>query len=465
MKIEQWPIELRKVSDLKEHPNNPRKFTKKGLQDLEASLKSIGYIDKIVVNHENTILGGHARKKTLKKLGVKEVYCCIPPRALTEAEENEIMIRLNRNTAGEWDFEILEDKFDKADLIEYGFEKSDFNSFPASSPTPPKALEYPIFTQQAIINHAFEVFRERGFPYPKLDTFEMMLELNKLASLPEEALERTIAGYAIADTYHPHRFHAAACKMKSPIEGYDDDVSLKKVLKMTLDQNQNLSYKKLPFMSLVNGVQACSNFRPGYAKLMYDRYASGGRVFDSSTGYGGRLVGFLASNAKEYIGVDPNVPTHRANMQLAGEIGAHKRVTLHNSPIEVLDVERYVDSCDLAFTSPPYFIKEEYSDDDTQSCVRYPEYDQWIAGFLIPMLKKQFAVLKPGATNIVNIEDVKIKTKSFALVKDTIDCAVRLGFIYVETKQFELQDRTSVKDGETISKAASESVIIMRKPS
>ena len=37
-----WKIEKRNLQDLKGYDKNPRKFTKKGLKDLKASLKKCG---------------------------------------------------------------------------------------------------------------------------------------------------------------------------------------------------------------------------------------------------------------------------------------------------------------------------------------------------------------------------------------------------------------------------------------
>jgi hypothetical protein len=45
----------------------------------------------------------------------------------------EAIIRLNRNTAGVWDFKKLEDSFNHSELMEWGFEKAEFNSFGAKT--------------------------------------------------------------------------------------------------------------------------------------------------------------------------------------------------------------------------------------------------------------------------------------------------------------------------------------------
>jgi DNA modification methylase len=58
----------------------------------------------------------------LKKKGVQYVDAYVPSRELTEAEQQEVVIRMNANQAGEWDNDLLEDNFDKGDLEEWGLD-------------------------------------------------------------------------------------------------------------------------------------------------------------------------------------------------------------------------------------------------------------------------------------------------------------------------------------------------------
>lgn len=117
-----WQIEKRKIEDLKGYDKNPRKFTKKGLKDLKASLENLGDANIITINADNTVLGGHARLTVMKQLGYTEVDVKVPNRQLDEQEVKEIVIRLNANTAGEWDLDKLQADFDLNDLTEWGLD-------------------------------------------------------------------------------------------------------------------------------------------------------------------------------------------------------------------------------------------------------------------------------------------------------------------------------------------------------
>lgn len=117
-----WKIEKRKLSDLVGYDKNPRKFTEKGLQDLKKSLERLGDANIITINADNTILGGHARATVMNQLGYEEVDVKVPNILLDEKAVQEIVVRLNANTAGEWDLDRLEADFDLDDLEEWGLD-------------------------------------------------------------------------------------------------------------------------------------------------------------------------------------------------------------------------------------------------------------------------------------------------------------------------------------------------------
>ena len=45
----------------------------------------------------------------------------MPDRQLTPKQEEAVIIRMNKNVAGEWDFKMLRDEFNLNDLEDYGF--------------------------------------------------------------------------------------------------------------------------------------------------------------------------------------------------------------------------------------------------------------------------------------------------------------------------------------------------------
>ena len=113
-----------KISELKPAEYNPRKLTAKQADDIKQSLINFGLVDPIIVNsnpeRKNIVIGGHQRLKIWAELGNNEIpvnYVDLLPE-----KEKELNIRLNKNF-GEWDFDILQSFFDKADLENWGFEE------------------------------------------------------------------------------------------------------------------------------------------------------------------------------------------------------------------------------------------------------------------------------------------------------------------------------------------------------
>ena len=115
----EWKSEKRLLTDLIPAPYNPRQLTEKQAQDLTNSLTKFNLADPIVINADNKIIGGHQRINILKTQGVTEVDVRVPQRLLTEEEEKELNLRLNKNL-GEWNFDLLS-SIDESLLKEIGF--------------------------------------------------------------------------------------------------------------------------------------------------------------------------------------------------------------------------------------------------------------------------------------------------------------------------------------------------------
>ncbi len=121
-----WHLETRQIKDLNPHPKNPRQLSKDQERHLRTSIDKFGLAEKIIINTDNTIIGGHQRISILKSMKEKEVECWVPERQLNDHEAEELCIRLNRNH-GEFDFDILANQFDIPDLLEWGFSVDDLD--------------------------------------------------------------------------------------------------------------------------------------------------------------------------------------------------------------------------------------------------------------------------------------------------------------------------------------------------
>lgn len=117
-----WTSKTIQISELKEYEHNPRRIGKKEFEKLVSSIKQDGYHQRIIVNQDNVIIGGHQRKKALLEAGLKEtdtIEVLIPDRELTQEELDRINIRDNLSF-GEYDFDILANRFDTETLVDFG---------------------------------------------------------------------------------------------------------------------------------------------------------------------------------------------------------------------------------------------------------------------------------------------------------------------------------------------------------
>lgn len=117
-------MEYRKLTELKELPNNPRLIKDRQFKILCESIQNNPeYFEArpIILSDrtgELVIIAGNQRYKAAKHLKLKEVPTYLMEN-LTEEKEHEIIIRDNVSN-GEWDFEQLSSIWDAEILTEWG---------------------------------------------------------------------------------------------------------------------------------------------------------------------------------------------------------------------------------------------------------------------------------------------------------------------------------------------------------
>ena len=114
------------LSKLKPAEYNPRQITKKQVKDLKESIEKFGIVDPLIINSDNTIIGGHQRFAILNEAS-KRVDWEYPPKVpcvildLSKEQERELNIRLNKS-GGDWDFDLLSN-FEIEELKDWGFKE------------------------------------------------------------------------------------------------------------------------------------------------------------------------------------------------------------------------------------------------------------------------------------------------------------------------------------------------------
>ena len=114
------------------------------------------------------------------------------------------------------------------------------------------------------------------------------------------------------------------------------------------------------------------------------------------------------------MGIDPRKENHpiyreqadRYNSMVSKFWEINKKSEFLCEAAEEADLEKYEDTFDTIFTSPPYFNVERYSHDDTQSWVRYKDIDTWNRQFMFKTMDNILPTLKSGGKLCINISDV-----------------------------------------------------------
>jgi len=300
-------------------------------------------------------------------------------------------------------------------------------------------------------NKSLEEIRSLGFPYLSYSDELLKKEMELLTNLDsssiiEDKFIKTSKSYTkLASTFFPHMFHTKVQGMKTPIEAWNNDKLLQRAINISKKYSKNPSIATLRSkLMIVSGTQCVSNFRPDVAKLIYDMYGHNGKIYDFSMGYGGRLVGFLSSKCEEYVGVDVNKTNFNGYERIKSLYNTNKVTKFIESGSEhFCEYENYFD---LAFSSPPYFTKELYSDDSGQSCVLYPDYDIWLDKFLSKTILNIRKMLKPNGKFAINIADVNIKSKKYQLVNDCIKLSELNGFKLKDELNYSLKKTIGTRD-------------------
>lgn len=269
-----------------------------------------------------------------------------------------------------------------------------------------------------------EVFRLiRGvnkFPENDVDLEMEVQQLRGLARLDlgkfynNGVIKPNNLGQTLCYKYYPNIWDIIRIRVGTrPIsmrEAFFSDIDLKRAIRLNLTYDAGVEGLRSWFRLFDIGYGM--NFRPSSAKIIYETNLSeGAKVLDYSAGYGGRLLGAWSSEkVVEYVGIEPNTETYENALGfekfLNGKHGNQLRVRMLKSGSEDVTVERfpeYREYFDMAFSSPPYFNLEKYSDEGTQAYAKFPEYKAWVKGYLRPTVHNCIDMLKRDGIFAMNI--------------------------------------------------------------
>jgi SAM-dependent methyltransferase len=217
-------------------------------------------------------------------------------------------------------------------------------------------------------------------------------------------------------------------------------------------------------LELVTG-ENIQNFKPLNARAIIDHLCPvmWGNIYDYSAGYGGRLLGIATAKMRyNYTGIDPNTETFNHLNYLNSLI---LTATGNNSTVvQAVSEEYQPHDMDMAFSSPPYFNLEKYSDEPTQCMVRYTTLDDWFEGYVVPTMKNIHRGLNNDGIFATNIADYKsYGNKEYQVVERWIATAQSLGFNHASTVKMMLNTRPGVGNDKVAGREKWEGVYVFTK--
>lgn len=216
----------------------------------------------------------------------------------------------------------------------------------------------------------FEWCRKIGFPYPEYS--EARMEKDYISLCKYYALSsynpRSRLAESIIRNFHKSIYSAHCGNCLSPLEGWNDDNILKKViLNRLIYVNDVEPSKVLRGLYISKLAPRVSIFNPVLAKYIICKYLNDfNSIFDPFSGFSGRLLG-AASLGKSYIGHDLNIEAVKeANLII-------NMLNLTNCEVSNEDILSSSGEYDCLFTCPPYYKKEIYSNE-----TEFKTCDEWI---------------------------------------------------------------------------------------
>ena len=252
---------------------------------------------------------------------------------------------------------------------------------------------------------------------------------------------------------------------------FNHDNKLKRAIKLAYVHRDEGADTVIPknirrALELVNG-GTIQNFKPMNARAVWEYICPvfRGNVLDFSSGYGGRMLGAMTSNLRyNYTGIDPNTRTFQG-LEALGELLNEENIgsgySMNCRPSEEFDPEPGF--YDAAFSSPPYFNLETYTDEPSQCMNRYTTLDKWFGGYVVPTLEMVHRALADDGIYAVNIADYKNGKEQFQIVDRWKELSEQVGFKYQETIDMILNVRPGVGNNKLEKAYKSEGIYIFQK--
>lgn len=214
------------------------------------------------------------------------------------------------------------------------------------------------------------------------------------------------------------------CNFGDYISPYDYFQTNRKVIVENVGKNP--PYHKIDSQIYNSGIKQCTLFNLIVCTSIL-KYFKPKRWLDPSAGWGDRLIAAINYGDCTYRATDPNSCLHPKYKEIIDTFGADKKdYKITKEGFEVAQIE--ADYYDLVFTSPPFFDLEKYSDEESQSNVKYNSLEKWFDGFMYPFLIKGVAALQKNGHFCLYVNDYRT-TKYVSKIKDYFKNNKKMEFV------------------------------------
>ena len=299
--------------------------------------------------------------------------------------------------------------------------------------------------REEVAKYLFSFYRERGFPYPQYSDEELKKDFKNLCKFDsskvvngDEISSGSTTGNRIFRTFNRHFWHTIEHKKsKKAFDVFNDDELLLKVIRNRL--GITFYYRGVPYPFTISGnmirqgmrsmrmIPHITNFRPTIAKYFYEKYTEDNDIiYDFSHGWSQRMVAAAAcKKSLTYVSVDPWEEQINTGDNIVDffEFDDDK-FDLNVGKSEEFCPDRYAGKVSLALSSPPYYDKEQYVDDESQA-YHGREYDDFINDYWRRTCRNIYKLLKDDGRFVFNVFG---KYKKYDIGNDMLIIARNVGF-------------------------------------
>jgi hypothetical protein len=392
--------ELTPIAKIKTNPDNPRvikddKFDKlvKSIQEFPEMLD----LRPIVVNSDMMVLGGNMRLRACQKAGLKEVPV-LKADDLTPEQQKRFIITDNASF-GAWDYDVLANEWEVADLEAWGVDVPDWGD--SEGEEPKKLSDIFIIPPLSILDTKQGQWQDRK---------------NYWLSLGIKGEIGRDGGLTFAKSAQAPRFYEIKSELREKgLPCGTEDV---------WNECKKRGYK------LFGGEEGwTSTFDPVLCELVYRWFnIPKGKIIDPFAG--GSVRGIVAAIIGcEYLGNDLSEKQIMANRENAKEVIKDTEIYPTWKCGDSLQIDTIAKDykADLMFTCPPYADLEVYS--DAKEDISNMSYGDFLTIYR-EIIRKSCQMLKPDRFAVFVVGDVRDKKGFYRnFVSDTIQAFVDCGVL------------------------------------